>query len=177
MKGNKRNYVAKSKHPLEEAVMDLPDKNNKGAWTEKHSYRIEEAGNYTEECDSVAVKISEMKSLAKRNTFTLEVYEQVNNLVQFTNTSLLLLRDYDLAENQDKEKEALAKLRKLPEEFTNLRVEFEKVYGKSRILTKPNNYILDQDHHVHLANQSLNFDWQFLAEMKFLEKLEKEILK
>ena len=56
--------------------------------------------------------------------------------------------------------------------FMELRKEFENVYGKTRILHKPENYILDQDHHVHLANQSLNFDWQFLAEIKFFEKLE-----
>ncbi len=156
--------------------MDLPDKSHKGSWAEKHSARIGESANYKKECDSVSAKIAVMKSLAKRNTYTLDVYEQVNNLVQFTNKSILLLRDYDLAANQDKESEVLSQIKKLPEEFHALRAEFESVYGKSRVLTKPDNYILDQDHHVHLANQSVNFDWQFLAEMKFLEKLQKEII-
>jgi hypothetical protein len=50
----------------------------------------------------------------------------------------------------------------------------EKVYSITRILEKPENYILDQDHHVHLANQTRTFDWQFVAEMMFLEKLKKE---
>jgi len=157
--------------------MDIPDSKNKGEWAEKHSHRILEAENYSEECDSIGIKISAMKSKANRNIYALEVYDQVNKLVQFSNTTLLLLRDYDLAENQDKEKEAFAKLGKLKEDFESLRSEFENVYGKSRILTKPDNYILDQDHHVHLGNQSNNFDWQFLAEMKFLEKLDKELLK
>jgi hypothetical protein len=53
------------------------------------------------------------------------------------------------------------------------------VYGKTRILNKPDDYILDQDHHVHLANQTINFDWQFYAEILFFKKLnnalEKEI--
>ena len=40
------------------------------------------------------------------------------------------------------------------------------------ILTKPDDFILDQDHHAHLANQTISFDWQFLAEIYFLEKLE-----
>ena len=31
-------------------------------------------------------------------------------------------------------------------------------------------YILDQDHHNHPANQTINFDWQFLSEILFLKK-------
>ncbi|MFT7606924.1 MAG: hypothetical protein ACI8VT_004527, partial [Saprospiraceae bacterium] len=29
----------------------------------------------------------------------------------------------------------------------------------------------NQDHHNHSANQSISFDWQFVAELKLLEKL------
>jgi hypothetical protein len=35
--------------------------------------------------------------------------------------------------------------------------------------------LLDQDHHLHLANQSINFDWQFWAEIYFLETLENQL--
>ena len=45
----------------------------------------------------------------------------------------------------------------------SLRKKFEEVYSKTRILEKPNSYILDQDHHNHPANQSKNFDWQFFS--------------
>jgi hypothetical protein len=60
----------------------------------------------------------------------------------------------------------------LPEgSFNRLRKELEKMYSETRILEKPADYILDQDHHHHLANQTLSFDWQFTAELFFLEKL------
>jgi hypothetical protein len=45
------------------------------------------------------------------------------------------------------------------------------VYSQSRVLNKPENYILDQDHHRHPANQSINFDWQFISEIFFLAKV------
>ena len=32
-----------------------------------------------------------------------------------------------------------------------------------------------KDHHVHLANQTISFDWQFYAEMLFLEKVKNEL--
>ena len=57
------------------------------------------------------------------------------------------------------------------EEFTLIRDNFEKVYAKSRNIIKPDNYILDQDHHNHTANQTLNMDWQFIAEIKLFEKI------
>ena len=37
------------------------------------------------------------------------------------------------------------------------------------VSNKPEGYILDQDHNVHLVNQTISFDWQFLAEMLFLK--------
>jgi len=56
-------------------------------------------------------------------------------------------------------------------EFVNMRMNFENIYKKTRIINKPNDYILDQDHHHHPANQTINFDWQFLAEIMLLEKI------
>ena len=83
------------------------------------------------------------------------------------------LKAYDNAENEQEETSALSRVQNLPVEFNTLRAQLEKVYGKIRILTKPEGYILDQDHHTHLANQSVAFDWLFIAEKLFLEKIEK----
>lgn len=80
-----------------------------------------------------------------------------------------------MAKNKEQAIETLRKVKQLPKEFEILRKEFETVYSKTRILTKPDNYILDQDHHVHLANQTISFDWQFYAELLFLEKIGREM--
>ena len=56
-------------------------------------------------------------------------------------------------------------------EFLSLRHDFEEVYSKTRNIIKPEKYILDQDHHNHTANQTLNMDWQFIAEIKLFEKI------
>ena len=68
--------------------------------------------------------------------------------------------------------QALEELDQIKLRFSELRENLEMVYAKSRVIEKPNNYLLDQDHHRHNANQSRNFDWQFIAELKLLEKLE-----
>jgi len=84
---------------------------------------------------------------------------------------LLALKTYDESSDLKEEKKALEEIRKLSDEFEKKRAKLEEVYARARILHKPDNYILDQDHHTHAANQSLNFDWQFQAEMLFLEKI------
>lgn len=175
LKGNKRNHLMKQENPIEESLIDFPDKNKKGVWTKKHAKRLDQATAVLAKCDSIAVKISMMKSNTNRNIYTIEVYEQVNNLVRFTTNALLVLKQYDNSEKGDMELQALKMVKNLSSKFDQMRIDFEKVYGKTRILSKPENYILDQDHHSHLANQTVNFDWQFYAELLFLEKIEKEL--
>ena len=175
LKGNKRNYLKTMTNSMEEGIIDFPNKNNKGQWSKHYASRLEKALMHVQIGDSIAVKIADIKAKAIRNTYTLEVYEQVNQLTRFASKTLLLLADYDIATTAEEEQKAIQQLHNLRKDFNILRTQFEKVYSKTRILTKPDNYILDQDHHFHLANQSLNFDWQFLAEMQFLDKMDKEL--
>jgi hypothetical protein len=175
LKGNKRNSLQKMDNALENAVITLPSKQIKGEWSKKYAKRLEQAAVYSKSCDTIATKIAVLKSQAIRNNYTLEVYEQVNKLVQFTNNILLALQVYDSVIDTPKEAGALSQIKQLPEEFKTLRKEFEAVYGKTRLLKKPANYILDQDHHSHLGNQTISFDWQFYAEMLFMEKIDKEM--
>lgn len=175
LQSNSRNRLQKMENPAEEAVIDLPFTEEKGEWTKKHSRRLDAAEAVLIDCDQTATTIETMKSQAKRNNFRLEVYEQVNQLVRFSAHALFILQAYDLAQTAEEEQELMGVLQQLSQEFTSLRAELESVYGQTRILSKPEGYLLDQDHHQHLANQSVNFDWQFGAEIYFLEKLDNQI--
>ncbi|MCM4151324.1 glycoside hydrolase family 20 [Arenibacter sp. N53] len=171
LKGNQRNYLPSMENPLEKSIIDFPDKKNIGTWSLANEERIKTATEMLSQTDSIAKKIENARSIALRNDHNLQVYEQVNKLAQFSPKMLLALRDYDKAESRDDILATATKLKSLEGEFSTLRNDLEMVYGKTRILNKPDNYILDQDHHVHLANQSINFDWQFYAEILFFKKL------
>ena len=177
LKKNQRNFLHQMKDPLEEAVIDFPDKENIGAWSLANEERLKTAAETLSQTDSIAKKIENARSLALRNDHNLQVYEQVNKLAGYSPKMLLALRDYDKAESREDIMATASKLKELESEFGSLRRELETVYSKTRILNKPDNYILDQDHHVHLANQSLNFDWQFYAEILFFKKLKQELAK
>ncbi len=170
-----RNRLRKLENPLEEAILSLPQSDSAGAWTQANQERIERAKANLARVDSVLQRIGESKKLALRNTHQLEVYEQVAQVVQFSNRAILTLAELDEPSGEKREV-AKSKLQQLESEWTSIQAKVEEVYGKTRQLDKPAGYILDQDHHHHLANQALNFrDWQFYVEGLFLEKVKKEI--
>ena len=110
-------------------------------------------------------KINLQQTKTIRGSYALEVYEQVAKLALFSYETFIAISNFDKGENDP------SLLLNKMEEFTLIRDNFEKVYAKSRNIIKPDNYILDQDHHNHTANQTLNMDWQFIAEIKLFEKI------
>lgn len=170
-----RNILMRDKRSKEELVITLPTKEAKGAWSKKYAKRIEQAQNTLVATNDVAKKIASVKSLATRNTYNLEVYEQVNKLVSYSANVIVALSNYDTATTDEEQAKAFKAISELSNEFNTVRNSLEKVYGETRVLTKPENYILDQDHHAHLANQTISFDWMFIGELFFLETLENHI--
>ncbi|MCD4710128.1 MAG: beta-N-acetylhexosaminidase [Bacteroidales bacterium] len=175
LQSRSRNSLRTMEDPAGEGVIELPFSGEKGEWTKKHSNRLEAAAAVMRDCDEIASTIETMKSQAKRNHYRLEVYEQVNQLVRFSAQTMFVLQAYDIAQAGQEEQEALAIIKQLSQEFASLRAELEKVYGRTRVLTKPEGYMLDQDHHRHLANQTRSFDWLYTAELFFLDKVDNQI--
>lgn len=172
-----RNRLRKLENPIQEAVIPFPDADSAGAWTMKYQDKIAEAKANLAKVDSVLALIQESKKLAVRNTYALEVYEQVAQAAQFSNRAVITLAELD-EPSGEKRNQAQAKLAGMEEEWNAIQGNLESVYGKTRQMNKPAGYILDQDRHVHLANQALNFsDWQFYVEGLFLEKVKTELKK
>ncbi|MDG2397276.1 MAG: hypothetical protein P8M03_06450 [Flavobacteriaceae bacterium] len=71
----------------------------------------------------------------------------------------------------------LIKINNLLSDFDSLRKGFENTYSKTRVINKPSDYVLDSNHHHHSANLTNNFDWQFLPEILFLEKINNKYIR
>lgn len=170
-----RNRLRKLENPINEAVISFPKLDSAGKWIEKYQSKITQAQANLAKVDSILQQIQEVKKSALRNTHQLEVYEQVAEVVQFSNRAIITLAELDEPSGEKREV-AKSKLQQMEAEWTSIQNKVEEVYGKTRQLNKPEGYILDQDHHVHLANQALKFsDWQFYVEGLFLEKVEREV--
>ena len=167
----RRAAISKEENPLETFIIDLPDLENKGVWSKKYFNKIDNAKASLLISKEIKETIDHLIKNNTKNKFTLEVYNQVNELVKFSSNIIIALEKLDLTKEIDDQKIVLNDIRNIEGKFNTLRKNFQEVYSKTRILEKPNSYILDQDHHNHPANQSKNFDWQFFSEIFILEKI------
>ncbi|MEQ8879659.1 MAG: family 20 glycosylhydrolase [Cyclobacteriaceae bacterium] len=165
--GSSRNDMVKNKN----VVIELPDPGNKGAWSEKYADRLATSRELLQACDSVDKMIYQSKIQATRNRYTLEVYQQVSELIKYSAQMMLTLEAFDQPSELSDPTEQIKSLEELSTRFQEVRTRLENVYGQTRELTKPDNYILDQDHHRHSANQTKSFDWQFISELAMLDKI------
>ena len=160
-----RNQITKTSLPLETHIVELPEINNPGAWNQKFDNKISIAKGHIKDLKIIIEKIDQQKTETIRGNYALEVYEQVAKLALFSYETFVAISNFDNGKND------LSSLLNKENEFVSIRNKFEEVYAKSRNIIKPDNYILDQDHHNHTANQTLNMDWQFIAEIKLFEKI------
>ena len=108
---------------------------------------------------------------AAENALPISQHSPIHTVLQSHNLSVCLNHSDVIWKTVFIELEMSDKLEWLNQKFSDLRLEFEEVYSKTRNINKVNSYFLDQDHHNHTANQSLNMDWQFIAEIKLFEKI------
>ncbi len=167
-----RNSLIHRKNTLTNYVIDLPDFNNKGSWNKKYSSRLKKISKQIKSLNKINSILNKIKEKDPQNKFLIEIYEQVSALAGYSFYAMEVLSRFDNAKNEKEETLYLKEIYDLSKKFKNLREKFESVYSKTRVLNKPESYILDQDHHYHPANQTKNFDWQFMAELIFLEKIE-----
>ncbi len=166
--------LSKKENPKEFDIIDLPDLKNKGKWSVKYSKKIKKAKESLLISNKVYKIINYYIDNNSKNNYTIQIYKQVNELVKFSSNCIVALEKLDLSDTLDEvdyEKLALKEINDLQNKFDSLRIGFEKTYSITRMINKPSDYILDQDHHHHPANQTLNFDWQFLSEIWLLEKI------
>ncbi len=171
--GTHRNALNQLKNPIKDYIIDLPEFNNKGTWTQKYSSRLAEIKDQSGALKEIRRKIASLQAQNTSAKYNLEVYSEVINLVDYNFKLMKSLSLLDNTRSTEEEAKMIKNLQSLVYEFKEVRKQFEDVYSKSRILIKPSDYILDQDHHRHPANQSINFDWQFTAELMLLNKINK----
>jgi len=156
--GERHNY------PQKILLISLPDASGKGKWSAKYGKRLAEAQQQLKAYVMIKDRISMLASTAVRNHYTLEVMNQINELQVYPTRLLLLLEKYDKADGKEKTA-AKEEIKAYVKGFDNLRTRFEKTYEVTRILHNPNDYLLDQNQHEHLANATNTTDWMYVFEL------------
>jgi len=170
--GNHRNALIHKENPIEEQLIDLPDFNKKGDWTKKYSARLEQLEAQKNQLEQAKKTLFKIQNQDAKSEYNLAVYNEVIQLVEYNFELMSQLKAFDTATTPEAEKKALDAIMTTGQTFYSVRAQMEKVYSQTRVLNKPEGYLLDQDHHNHPANQTVNFDWQFIGEILMLQKIE-----
>jgi hypothetical protein len=152
-------------------LIDIPDKNIPGTWSEKYAAKIDSARIINKLYEDIIQELNIAKKNAKDNRYTLYVYEQNNELFNYPVKLLLALCEYDQARDEISKKCAEKKVRDVCDSFFTMRKRLEEVYSKTRFMEQPQGYISDLNHHNHLSALSLNSDWLFFYELPFTKNV------
>lgn len=163
-KGDRNNY-----HKDFELIT-LPDAQKTGAWSKQYKTKLQRAKEEVCRYGLIKVKINTAIQLALRNRYSLELMNGINELQIYPAKLLLLLEQYDNASASDK---PIAKqaVQHYVDSFNTIRQNFEAVFSETRILNNPTDYKLDQNHHKHLANGTVNSDWMYMYELPMNMKI------
>lgn len=170
--GNHRNALIHKENPIEEQLIDLPDFNKKGDWTKKYSARLEQLEAQKNQLEQAKKTLYKIQNQDAKSEYNLAVYNEVIQLVEYNFELMSQLKAFDTATTPKAEKKALDAIMTTGQTFSSVRAQMETVYSQTRVLNKPEGYLLDQDHHNHPANQTVNFDWQFIGEILMLQKIQ-----
>ncbi len=151
-------------------LIELPDSRRNGVWSEKYKGKIIGAKEAIEQYKVISNRIKKAISIANRNEYSLSLMNQINELQIYPANLLLLLKDYDQASFANK-KEKMKQILEYVNNFKNLRKNYEEIFSKTRILSKPDDYLIDSNYHHHLANATINSDWMYLYELAMNNKI------
>jgi hypothetical protein len=163
--GDRDNY------PKKIDTLDLPDPNNSGAWSNKQAKRLTDARTEMKRYDSVKQSIADAMSVAKRNEYALQLFNNINELEMYPAQLLLLIEKYDLEKDPQQKDQAKKAVAEYAAAFDKIRKNYEDVSTRSRTLQNPSDYLPDQNHHAHLANGTNTSDWMYVYELAMNEKI------
>lgn len=154
-------------------LISLPQEGSQGEWSKKYSAKIERAQREEKRYHVLKKEIETTLKQAKRNRYTLQVYQQLNELQHYPTSLILAISAYDQARTETERLSALNGLKDQCNHFIVMRENLENVFSQTRFLSQPEGYVEDFNHHSHLASKTLNFDWMYYYEIPLLEKLQK----
>ncbi|MDR3229663.1 MAG: beta-N-acetylhexosaminidase [Puniceicoccales bacterium] len=153
-------------------LIALPDPKKPGEWNKVFQSKLKRAHEFDALIKKSAADIRWAYAMARRNRYTLEVYDALNNFFAFAPRLLLALEKYDAAAADSAEKRtALKAVLAECDTFAAIREKVETIYSKTRFMSNPPSYKLDQNNHSHLAATTNNSDWFFRAEIAYLAKI------
>ena len=142
-------------------LIGLPDLNSPGAWTREYQDRLARAQAELEGYSSRSRRLQELHGASRRNRFHWELALALYDLQMTAPRLLLALKQCDQAD-KGKQEAGFDQVKTAMEGFQAAWTNLQRVYGKTRFLAYPANYVPDR--YFHFASQREDLSWMIQAE-------------
>jgi len=150
-------------------LIELPDLHSPGKWSQKYKERLDraiiEANNY----QKLSGKLMELQNAARRNRYYWQLSLALNNFQHTAANVLLALKESDSADNEQ-HKKGFDNVKTAIMNFEKVWAELKSIYGKTRFIEYPANYVPDR--YFHLASQREDLTWMIQAEELYFGMIE-----
>ena len=152
-----------NKHQMtyDDIVIDLPDLSHPGDWAKKYKIRLKEAEKHINNYRSTSKQLDKLYKVSTHNRYHWKLYSALNNF-QITAPKLLIALEQSDNKNKSKREAGYAEVKKALEEFDTAWRELKGVYGETRHISYPQNYVADR--YFHFASQREDLTWMIQVE-------------
>jgi hypothetical protein len=154
-------------------LIELPDLNSPGTWSQKYKDRLDRALIEVNNYKSLSERLVELYNTSKRNRYYWSLSIALYNLQSTAPNVLLALKESDTADKA-RQKTGFENVKKAMKEFQQAWTEVESIYGQTRFIYYPANYIPDR--YFHLASQREDLTWMIQSEELYFGMIEKWLI-
>ncbi len=150
-------------------LIELPDLNSPGSWSLKYKDRLDRALIEVNNYEVMAARLADLCNTSKRNRYYWRLSLALYNFQITTPRILLALKQCD---NDDKEQQraGFENVKIACQEFQLAWAALKEVYGQTRFISYPPDYVPDR--YFHLASQREDLTWMIQAQELYLGMIE-----
>ena len=153
-------------------LIELPDLKSPGSWSQKYKDRLDRAVIEMNNYKNLSERLTELYNTSKRNRYYWSLSKALYDLQSNTPKILLALKEYDSGDKVQQQS-GLENVKRAMNDFQNVWAEVQSVYGQTRFVSYPANYIPDR--YFHLASQREDLTWMIQAQEMFFGMIENSI--
>jgi hypothetical protein len=151
-------------------LIELPDLNSPGTWSNKYKNLLDRALIEKNSYKELSGRLTELYNKSGRNRYYWSLSIALFNLQSTIPDLLLALKESDSADKIQQEA-GFEDVKKAMKEFQDTWKNLENVYGQTRFISYPPNYVPDR--YFHLASQREDLTWMIQPEELYFGMIDK----
>ncbi len=151
-------------------LIELPDLKSPGSWSQKYKDRLDRAIVEMNNYKNLSERLTELYNTSKRNRYYWSLSKALYDLQSNTPNILLALKECDSGDKVQQQS-GFENVKTAMNDFQKVWTEVRSVYGQTRFVSYPANYIPDR--YFHLASQREDLTWMIQAQEIYFGMIEK----